>query len=87
MSKLAPRTDQDFQDEAFSKQFCMDKLSHYWELRQQQREGLVNATLTEGEIEAKFDMWLAELTSVTEKRWIPATEKEKRLMNFNWGQR
>ena len=48
MSKLAPKKmDEAFQQEAFTRQFVMDKLAHWRELWLQHREGLANLTLTQ----------------------------------------
>lgn len=61
---LAPKTDQDEQDEAYSRQFVMDKLAHWRELWMQHLEGLVNRTLTQEDIWRQIDMWLDELIEI-----------------------
>ena len=82
MSKLARKTDQQFQDEAFTRQFCMDKLAHWRELLLQHDEGLTNKTLTRAEILRSLNTWLDELAAVAEIRWLPSTEREKRIMGW-----
>lgn len=80
VSKLAPQTDQEWQDEAFSRQFVLDKLQHYRALRAEHLRGC--NTPSWEEINRSLNTWLDELCGLAEIRWTPKTKKEKRLMGW-----
>lgn len=77
MARLAPQTDQEFQEEAFTRQFVMDKLAHHRELFLQAKAGVVN-TPTLADVRRSLNKWLDELCGVAEIRWIRGDEKEWR---------
>lgn len=76
MATLRAKTDADFQTEAFTAQFCRDKLTHYRELRAQHLQG-VN-TPTWEDITRSLNTWLDELCGVLEIRWVKGDESEWR---------
>lgn len=80
MGTAAPKTDEAFQDDAFTKQFVMDKLTHYGELLRQLDAGETTLTSSRAEIAGFFENWLARLCEIDELFWVPKTEKEKRIM-------
>lgn len=65
MSRLAPKkTEEAFEQEAFTRQHVMDKLAHWRELLLQHDEGLTNCLLTRDEITRTIDKWLDELNEI-----------------------
>jgi hypothetical protein len=80
MRAVGQKTDQEFQDEAFTRQFVLDKLGHFSELRRQHDEGTVNATVSRAELSTFIDHWLGTLCELDELFWVPKTKKEKRIM-------
>lgn len=77
VGKLAAKPDQDFEDEAFTKQFVMDKLVHHREVFLQRKAGVVN-TPAMSDIRRSLDTWLDEYGGLTEIRWITGDESEWR---------
>jgi hypothetical protein len=63
VARLAPKTDQ-FETDAFTRQFVLDKIGHWRELLLQHEEGLTNCTLTREDIWRALDQWLDELTEI-----------------------
>lgn len=81
VARLAPTTDQEFQDDAFTKQFVLDKLTHYSELRRQLDAGETTLTSSRAEITSFLENWLGRLCEIDELFWVAKTEKEKRIMD------
>lgn len=80
MAVIVPaKTDQGFQDEAFTRQFVLDKIAHYRELRAQHLKG-VNTPSWE-EIGRSLNVWLDELCALAEIRWSPTPEEEMKMAN------
>lgn len=76
--RLAPKTDQDFQDEAFTRQFVDDKLAHYREVLLQRKAGVVH-TPSLPDVRRSLNTWLDELCALAEIRWVPSPEEELKM--------
>ena len=79
------KTGEEFREDAFTKQFVLDKLTHFAELRRQHDAGTVNATVSRAELCDFIDNWLATLCEIDELFWVPKTEEEKRIMGWRNG--
>lgn len=78
MSKLAPQTET-FEEDAFTRQQIMDKLTHWWSHLDEINRGVTNCTLTRSWVLVEMDRWLDELAQVAEIRWVPTVEEEMKL--------
>lgn len=66
MRAIGAKTDQEFQDEAFTRQHVMDRLAHFAEMLRQHDEGMVNASVSRAELCSFLDAWLGTLVEVDE---------------------
>lgn len=74
------KTDQQFQDEAFTRTFIEQKLEHW---REMLAEALAGNSNVPGEADCRraLNTWLDELCSLAELRWVPTPEEDLRLSN------
>ena len=79
---LGKVNEENFQDDAFTRQHVIDKLAHYAELRRQLDAGETTLTSSRGEITGFIDGWLGTLCELDELFWVPKTKKEKRIMGW-----
>lgn len=79
MPRLAPKTDAQFQDEAYTRTFVEQKIGDYAEMLKQADEGLHK--VTRPALEGHLNRWLDELAAlVGGLPWTPETVKEIEFM-------
>lgn len=77
MSKLAPKTEFEWQEDAFTEQYCRDKLTYWREHFLQAKAGVVQTPST-SDCRRSLDTWLEQFGGVLEIRWITGDESEWR---------
>lgn len=81
MSEAASKTDQQFQEEAFTRSFIEQKIADYALMLKQWDEGAFTEEVERGSIERSLNKWLDELCGVAELRWTPTVEEAFLLAN------
>lgn len=77
MSKLAPKTDLQFHEEAYTRTFVEQKIGDYALMLRQADEG--RHKVTRPALEGHLNRWLDELCDMAELRWVPSLAEELKM--------